>query len=181
LTQYLSQISLQYKVSMVSEDVSLKMDAIAAQVLERLEGLIATMERAAYQVASEGALEEIEIGDYQLYIATEDLQEADLQQAIVCIWSAEDYFRLLETVASDVGVCLDDTEEIAVQSPEAEFEDCMVTGGFMAWKGFSIERKNDPLEGLLDCLCRRLKERGLAMNCSEEEYVIFRLPVHRRD
>jgi hypothetical protein len=107
------------------------------------------------------------------------LQEADLQQAIVCVWSADDYFHLLETVASEAGVCLDDTEEISVQLPEAEFEDCMVTGGFMAWKGFSIEKKNDPLEALLESLCHRLMERGLAVNCSDEEYVIFRLPVHR--
>jgi hypothetical protein len=164
---------------MASEEVGFKMDAIAAQVLERLEELIAIMQRAAHQVASGGALEEIEIGDYQLYMATEELQEADLQQAIVCVWSADDYFRLLETVASEAGVCLDDTEEISVQLPEAEFEDCMVTGGFMAWKGFSIEKKNDHLEALLDCLCRRLKERGLAVNCSDEEFVIFRLPVHR--
>jgi hypothetical protein len=101
----------------------------------------------------------------------------DLQQDIIFVWEAEDYFRLLETAASELGVCLDDAEEISVQLPEAEFEDCMVTGGFEAWKGLFVERKNVLLEELLECLCRRLEARGLAVNCSDEEYVIFRLPV----
>ena len=77
-----------------------------------------------------------------------------------------------------MSVNLDDTEDVSVQLPEAEFEDCMVTGGFMAWKGISVERKNVPLEELLECLYSRLKARGLAVNCSEdEEHLIFRLPI----
>jgi hypothetical protein len=151
------------------------MDAIADRAWERLEELIAVMEKAADRVALGGTLEEIDIGDYQLYIAIEDQQ-----QDIICVWEAEDYFRLMEAAAFETGICLDDTEEISVQLPEAEFEDCMVTGGFMAWKGISVERKNVPLEELLDCLCRKLKARGVAVNCiDDEEYVIFRLPVYR--
>jgi hypothetical protein len=148
------------------------MDAIADRAWERLEELIALMEKAADRVARGGRLEEMDVADHQLYMATEDLQ-----QDIIFVWEAEDYFRLLETAASELGVCLDDAEEISVQLPEAEFEDCMVTGGFEAWKGLSVERKNVLLEELLECLCRRLEARGLAVNCSDEEYVIFRLPV----
>jgi hypothetical protein len=57
----------------------------------------------------------------------------------------------------------------------------MVTGGFMAWKGFAVEKKNMRLEELLDCICRELNTRGLAVNCSDEEYVVFRLPIRRQD
>jgi hypothetical protein len=157
---------------MASKGAGPKMDAIADRAWERLEELIALMEKAADRVARGGRLEEMDVGDHQLYMATEDLQ-----QDIIFVWEAEDYFRLLETAASELGVCLDDAEEISVQLPEAEFEDCMVTGGFEAWKGLFVERKNVLLEELLECLCRRLEARGLAVNCSDEEYVIFRLPV----
>lgn len=160
---------------MASKSAGQKADAIADRAWVRLEELIAIMEKAADQVARGGTLEEIEIGDYQLYMATEDQQ-----QDIICVWEAEDYFHLVHAAASETGIRLDDTEEISVQLPEAEFEDCMVTGGFMAWKGISVDRKNVPLEELLECICRRLKARGLLMNCSDDEdYVIFRLPVRR--
>jgi hypothetical protein len=160
---------------MASRDHGPKIDAIADRAWKRLEELIAIMEEAADCVARGGMLEEIDAGDYFLCAATEDQQ-----QDILCLWDAEEYFHLLETAASEMGVGLDDTEEISVQLPEAEFESCMVTGGFMAWKGFSVERKNDLIEELLDCICRKLKARGLAVTCSDdEEYVIFRLPICR--
>jgi hypothetical protein len=160
---------------MGSEDVDGCVDEIAALALERLSDLISIMERAADKVASGGVLEEIEVGDYQLYVAE------GFDQAIVCVWSAEEYFDLLEAVASDAGICLNDAEELIVDMPDNEFEESMVTGGFMAWKGFAVERKNRPLEELLDCVCRGLKARGLAVNCTDEEYVIFRLPVRTQD
>jgi hypothetical protein len=142
---------------MVSE---VNVDEIAALALERLGDLISIMERAADKVARGGALEEIEIGDYQLYMAEGS------EQAIVCVWSAEEYFDLLEAVASDAGVRLEDAEELIVHMPDIEFEESMVTGGFNAWKGFAVEKKNRPLEELLDCVCRGLKARSLAVNCA---------------
>jgi len=158
---------------MASKGSGTKMDAIADRAWERLEKLIEIMEKAADRVATGGTLEEIDIGSYPLYMAIED-QRKD----IICVWEAEDYFRLVEAAAFEEGVCLDDTEEISVQLPEAEFEDGMVTGGFMAWKGLSVERKNILMEELLECLCRRLKARGLNVNCiDDEEYIILRLPV----
>ena len=160
---------------MGSKDVDRRVDEIAARALEQLDDLILIMERAADQVASGGVLEEIEVGDYQLYMAEGS------EQAIVCVLSADEYFDLLDTVASDAGVRLEDAEELIVHVPEPEFEESMVTGGFMAWKGFAVEKKNMRLEELLDCICRELLARGLAVNCSDEEYVVFRLPIRRQD
>jgi hypothetical protein len=159
---------------MVSNDIGHPADVIASQAIERLEDLISVMERAADQVARGCVLEEIEVEDYDLYIAE------DFEQAIICVSCADDYFDLLEAVADDTGISLDDTEEIAIHMPEAEFEECMVTGGFTAWKGFSVEKKNDILVEILDCICQRLQERGLTVNCSDEEHVIFRLPIRGR-
>ena len=160
---------------MGSEDVDRYMDEITGRALEQLDDLITIMERAADQVASGGALEEIDVGDYQLYMAE------GTEQAVVCVWGAEEYFDLLDALASEAGVCLEDAEEIVVHVPEPEFEESMVTGGFMSWKGFAVEKKNRRLEELLDCICRKLLARGLAVNCSDEEYVVFRLPIRRQD
>jgi hypothetical protein len=159
---------------MGSEDVDRSIDKIASLALDRLVDLILVMERAADQMASGGALEEIEVGDYQLYIAEGS------EQAVICVWSAEEYFDLLNAIASEAGVCLEDSEELIVHVPEPEFEESMVTGGFMAWKGFAVEKKNGLLEQLLDCICRGLKARGLEVNCSDEEYVVFRLAIRRQ-
>jgi hypothetical protein len=156
-------------------DVDRCMDKIAARALERLDDLILVMESAADQVARGFALEEIEVGDYQIYMAEGS------EQAIVCAWGADEYFDLLDAIASEAGVCLEAAEELIVRVPEPEFEESLVTGGFMAWKGFAVEKRNIRLEELLDRICRKLSARGLAVNCSDEEYVVFRLPIRRQD
>lgn len=156
---------------MASEDIDRRMDKIADRALERLYDLILVMERAADQVARGSALEEIEVGDHQLYV------EEGSEYAVVCVWGVEEYLDLLEAVASEAGICLEDAEELIVHVPEPEFEESMVTGGFMAWKGFAVEKRIRPLEELLDCISRKLLARGLSVNCSDEEYVVFRLPI----
>jgi hypothetical protein len=157
------------------EDVDRCIDEIAARAVKRLDDMILAMERAADQMACGGAMDEIEVGDYPLYI------EEGSELAIVCVWDAEEYFDILQVAASEVGVCLEDAEELVVHAPDAEFEESMVTGGFMAWKGFDVEKKNRRLEELLDSVCWKLLARKLAVNCSDEEYVVFRLPIHRKD
>jgi hypothetical protein len=151
------------------------MNEIAGRALKRLDALILVMELAADQVARGGAPKDLDVGDYQLYMAEGS------EQAIVCVLNAEEYFDLLDAVVSEAGVCLEDAEELIVHVPEPEFEESMVTGGFMVWKGFAVEKKNMRLEELLDCICRKLLARGLAVNCSDEEYVVFRLPIRRQD
>ena len=116
------------------------MDEIAGRALKRLHALILVMELAVDQVASGGAPEDIDVGDYQLYMTEGS------EQAIVCVLSAEEYFDLLDAVVSEAGVCLEDAEELVVNVPEPEFEESMVTGGFMAWKGFAVEKKSRRLE-----------------------------------
>jgi hypothetical protein len=151
------------------------MNEIAGRALKRLDALILVMELAADQVARGGAPGDIDVGDYQLYMAEGS------EQAIVCVLNAEEYFDLLDAVVSEAGVCLEDTEELIVHVPDPEFEESLVTGGFMAWKGFAVEKKNRRLEELLDCIRRKLLDRGLTMNCNDEDYVIFRLPIQRQE
>jgi hypothetical protein len=151
------------------------MNEIAGRALKRLDALILVMELAADQVARGGAPEDIDVGDYQLYMAEGS------EQAIVCVLNAEEYFDLLDAVVSEAGVCLEDAEELIVHVPDPEFEESLVTGGFMAWKGFAVEKKNRRLEELLDCIRRKLLDRGLTMNCNDEDYVIFRLPIQRQE
>lgn len=148
---------------------------IAGRALKRLDALILVMELAADRMARGGAPEDIDVGDYQLYMTDGS------EQAIVCVLSAEEYFDQLDSVVSEEGLCLEDAEEFVVNVPEPEFEESMVTGGFMAWKGFAVEKKNRRLEELLVCIRRKLLDRGLTMNCSDEDYVIFRLPIRRQE
>ncbi|MCJ7443780.1 MAG: hypothetical protein MUO26_04500 [Methanotrichaceae archaeon] len=53
----------------------------------------------------------------------------------------------------------------------------MITGGFEAWKGLSLDLHNDLLELLLDEVSCQLKKRGLRVNCTPGDDVIFYLPI----
>ena len=159
---------------MASEEVDRRLDKIAAKLLEQLNDLILAMEKASDHVANGEALEQIEVGNYPLYMAE------GAKKTIVCAWNADDYFDLVRDVALEFSIRLDEAEEISVQVPEAEFEESMVTGGFMAWKGFSVEKRNIQLEDLLDCICRKLMNRGFSVSCCDEEFVIFQLPIRNR-
>lgn len=152
-----------------------RMEKMASTALGRLESLIAAMERAADQVARGDAPERIEVGEHLMCMSDDESEPA-----LVCLWRSEDCYHLLEAAASEAGICLDEAEELSVEFPEAEFEGGMVTGGFMAWKGASVEMKSDLMEEILDCICQRLKERGLDINCSDDEYVIIHLPLRGR-
>lgn len=149
-------------------------DSIAAHAMECLESMIAVMENAAAQVASGRRLEEISVDTYQLYIATES---EDNESAVVCVWSYDEYFDLLSTSAAKEGIRLEDMARLDIRLPKMEFEDGLVTGGFAAWKGISVDVRNEPQEILIEAICERLKARGLAVRCNSEEVVIFSMPL----
>lgn len=155
------------------EDSRARLDLIACRAIEMMDELITTMERAAEQIESGRAPREISVGKYELYMAS----EAKGKVAIICAWDQEEYFDLLNQAASKSGVCLDAMTELDVGLPETEFGENMISGGFGAFKGFSIEMRNLPMEDLLDLVNQKLMERGLSMSCVAEEEVLFYLPV----
>jgi hypothetical protein len=107
---------------MVSGD---KLSLAAIIALEMMEEFISVMERAANQIYNGRTLNEIQVEDYQLYMASHEYQ-----RAVVCVWDSDDYFCVLESAASKAGLCLDEAAQLDVQLPEAEFDENMISGGF---------------------------------------------------
>jgi len=169
---------------MTADKVRANFDLIASIAIDHLEGMIDAMESAAERVASGDPVEEIDTREYQIYAAPAS-DEGGLD--IMCIMDAGDYFEVLECAATKAGVSLEEAEELVVTMPEMEFGDDLITGSFDAWKGVSVDVKNDPLEEVLDCIGKRLKERGVIVNCgepsgesSEEASVIFYMQAQVR-
>lgn len=163
---------------MTPGDSRTRLDLIACKAIEMMNELIAAMEIAAEQIASGDAPHEIDVKKYQLYMAPEAEGGG---RAVVCFWDPEEYFDLLATAASEAGVSLEAMTELEVSLPESEFGENMITGGFGAFKGLSVEMRNQPLEELLELVGLLLKERGLSMSCVAGEEVIFYLPVRTRE
>jgi hypothetical protein len=127
---------------MVSGD---KLSLATTIALEMMEEFISIMELAANQICKGCTLDEMQVEDYRLYLASHEYQKA-----IVCVWDADEYFLVLESAASKAGLCLDETVRLDVQLPEAEFGENLVSGGFQVWKGLSVDLRNDPLESLIE-------------------------------
>ena len=149
---------------------------VASRVLERMQELIALMQKAAAEVEAGTALQEVETGSYQLYIASNWKGHDD---ALVCALDLEDCFEIIYSSALETGLRLEEMTELDVDIPKPEFGENMVTGGFEDFKGISVELRSDPLDDLLDEICRRLKARGLTMTCASEEMVLS-LPLRGR-
>jgi hypothetical protein len=163
---------------MIPGDSRTRLNFIACEAIKMLNDLIASMETAAEQIANGHAPQDIDVKEYQLYMAPE---AKGIGSAIVCFYDPEEYFDLLAAAASKAGVRLESTTELEVSLPESEFGENMITGGFGAFKGLSVEMRNQPLEELLELVSLRLKERGLSMSCVAGEEVVFYLPVRTRE
>ena len=96
------------------------------------------------------------MGGYQLYVVSNENH-----RAIVCVWDVEDYYRILDSAASQASICLDEAGHLEVNLPEAEFGENMITGGFQAWKGLSVGLRNDLLGLMQEEICNQLKKKGL--------------------
>lgn len=155
-----------------------ELEEIAERVMNELEGHLSAMQRAAEQISSGRALEEVEVSGYQLYLARKDPRDSSSRaEAVMCSMEFDRYFQILEQAASAGGLCLEDETELEVELPEAEFEENMITGGFEKYKGLAVGHHNQCLEELMVAVCHLLKERGLAVACVPDEDVIFYLPI----
>jgi hypothetical protein len=174
-SQYLSKLRirliflLQIGSCMVSRD---RLSIAANAALDMMNELISVMEQAAKQICDGSTLEDVQVYGYRLYVVSNEKQ-----RAVVCVWDFEDYYRILDSAASQAGIRLDEAVHLEVNLPEAEFGENMVTGGFQAWKGLSVDLRNDPLELLQEEICNHLKKHGLGINCNPDEDVIFYIHI----
>jgi len=165
---------------MAAERHRKELQKIAARVMDDLDGLLFVMQKAAEQISSGRALEEIDDEGYNLYLARKDPKDRGSRaEAVMCALDYDQYFRILEQAASEMGLCLEEETRLEVDLPESEFEENMVTGGFERYKGLAVEHYNESLEELMVAVCYLLRERGLAVACVPDEDVIFYLPLGR--
>jgi hypothetical protein len=147
------------------------LESIARRVVQRMENLLAAIDRAEEQITGGAAPEEVAAGNYQIYLAS-----VDCQRAIVCAWESEEYFDLVDSVAREAGLDLDSLAKVETKLPEVEFAEGMVTGWFGAYRGVSVEKRNDSLEEILDMVCTMLEKRGLHMSLDpDDEMILYRL------
>jgi hypothetical protein len=153
------------------EATGISLESLAQMVVQRMEDLLAAIDRAGEQLALGAAPKEVAAGDYQIYLAS-----VDRQRAIVCAWESEEYFDLISSVAREAGLDLDAMAEVETKLPEVEFAEGMVTGWFGAYKGVSAEMRNDSLEQILDMVCAMLEKRGLHMSVDpDDEMILYRI------
>jgi hypothetical protein len=163
---------------MTSERDSKGLEIIAARAVENLEDLLRVMQDAANQITCGRALEEIDVAGFALYLARRDQDDDQSRaQALLGVMDYEEYLRILDDVARESGLCLDELTELEVTLPEIEFGEDMVTGGFGIFKGISVERRNDCLLELMEAVSKLLERRGLNVACVQDGDVIFYLPL----
>jgi hypothetical protein len=154
------------------------LEKVAARAVECLEDLLRVMRDAADQISCGRALEEIDVAGFALYLAKTDRDDDQSRaQALVGVMDYEEYLRLLDRVAREGGLCLDELTELVVTLPEMEFGEDMVSGGFGNFKGVSVEQHNDCLFRLIEAVSSLLEKRGLNVTCVPDEDVIFYLPL----
>jgi len=154
------------------------LEKVAARAIECLEDLLRVMRDAADQISCGRALEEIDVAGFALYLARTDQDDDQSRaQALVGVIDYEEYLHILDSVARECGLCLDELTELKITLPEMEFGEDMVTGGFGNFKGISVEQHNDCLFRLMDEVSGLLEKRGLNVACVPDEDVIFYLPL----
>ena len=163
---------------MTSEMDREDLEKVAARAVECLEDLLRVMQDAASQISCGRAMEEVDVAGFALYLARADQdQDQSHAQALVGVMDYEEYLRILDRVARESGLCLDEMTELEVSLPEMEFGEDLVTGGFENFKGISVEQRNDCLLRLMESVSTLLERRGLVVTCTPDEDVIFYLPL----
>ena len=154
------------------------LEIIAARAVESLEDLIKVMQDAANQISCGRALEEVDVAGNTLYLARADqCDDRSRAQALVGVMDYDEYLHILDNVARENGLCLDEMTEREVSLPEMEFGDDLVTGGFENFRGISVEQHNDCLLRLMEAVSSLLERRGLNVVCIPDEDVVFYLPL----
>ena len=167
------------ETAIVSEQRRRKeLQEIAALVVEEMDGLLSAMHKAAEQISSGRTLEDIDDAGYHLYLARKDPKDRGSRaEAVMSTMEYDRFFHILEEIAAERGLCLEEETRLEIELPGVEFEENMVTGGFEKYKGLAIEHHNKCLEELIVAVCCHLKERGLAVACVPDEDVIFYMPT----
>jgi hypothetical protein len=118
------------------------------------------------------------VAGFALYLARADHGDDQSRAlALVGVMDYDEYLRILDNVARENGLCLDEMTELEVSLPEMEFGEDLVTGGFGNFKGVSVEHHNDCILRLMDAVSSLLERRGLNVVCIPDEDVVFYLPL----
>ena len=100
---------------MAAERRKKELQKIAARVMEDLDGLLFVMHKAAEQISSGQAPEEIDDEGFHLYLARKDPKDRGSRaEAVLCTMDYDQYFRILEEAASERGLCLEEETRLEV-------------------------------------------------------------------
>ena len=154
-----------------------ELDAVAAKVLEGLDDILRVMQRAAEEIACGKRPEEVDISGLPLYMARSKEDQSGQVRGVVYAMDYDDYLEMLDRVATESGLCLEELTELEVNLPQMEFGEDLVTGGFEDFKGICVERHNQCILQLMEAVFVLLQGRGLSVACIPDEDVLLYLPL----
>ena len=97
-----------------------ELEHISRLVVEDMEGILKAMNKAADQISSGRAAEEIDDSGYQLYLARKDCQDKSSRiEAVLFALDHEEFYSRLEAAAAISGLCLEQETrlEVALTGP----------------------------------------------------------------
>lgn len=153
------------------------LETVASKVLEGLDDVLRVMQRAAEEIASGKPPEEIDISGLPLYMARSKEDQSGLVRGVVYAMDYDQYIAMLDQVATNSGLCIEELTELEVNLPQMEFGEDLVTGGFEDFKGICVERHNQCILELMEAVSILLQRRGLSVACIPDEDVLFYLPL----
>ena len=153
------------------------LETVASKVLEGLDDVLRVMQRAAEEIASGKPPEEIDISGLPLYMARSKDDQSGRVRGVVYAIDYDQYIAMLDQVATNSGLCIEELTELEVNLPQMEFGEDLVTGGFEDFKGICVERHNQCILELMEAVSILLQRRGLSVACIPDEDVLFYLPL----
>ena len=153
------------------------LETVASKVLEGLDDVLRVMQRAAEDIASGKPPEEIDISGLPLYMARSKEDQSGRVRGVVYAMDYDQYMEMLDQVATNSGLCIEELTELEVNLPQMEFGEDLVTGGFEDFKGICVERHNQCILELMEAVSVLVQRRGLSVACIPDEDVLFYLPL----
>jgi len=153
------------------------LETVASKVLEGLDDVLRVMQRAAEEIAIGKPPEEIDISGLPLYMARSKEDQSGRVRGVVYAMDYDQYMEMLDQVATNSGLCIEELTELEVNLPQMEFGEDLVTGGFEHGQAPPLQRHNQCILELMEAVSVLLQRRGLSVACIPDEDVLFYLPL----